>query len=156
MIEPRDRSSTRSPRERRGARARRAALAAVAALALLALQGCGAEGWEPDPGKRLGSGLNERIEFSVASTGPLAVGANTFHVRLTWLDSRKPVQRIKLRVYSTMLGMRHESVHDAVEIEPGLYEVANVPFSMTGTYDMQFRALAASLIDEAEFSFEVY
>ncbi|WP_437941571.1 FixH family protein [Sorangium sp. So ce341] len=153
MIEPRDRPSTTSPRARRGARAR---LAALAALALLALQGCGAEGWAPDPGRRLDAGMNGRIEFSVASTAPLAIGANTFHVRLTWLDSRNPVQRIKLRVYSMMLGMRHESVHDGVEIEPGVYEVADVPFSMAGTYDMQVRALAASLIDEAEFSFEVY
>ncbi|XXX81345.1 FixH family protein [Sorangium sp. So ce134] len=143
----------RSPRERRRGQAPRAALAA---LALLALQGCGSGDWEPDSGKRLDRGVNGRIEFAVESTAPLALGDNTFHVRLTWTDSRNPVQQIKLRVYAMMLRMRHDSVHDGVEVEPGLYEVADVPFSMTGTYDMQFRALAAALIDEAEFSFDVY
>lgn len=153
MIERRDRLSTKSSRERRWARARPAALAA---LALLALEACGSSDWEPDPGSRLDVGVNGRIEFAVESTEPLRVGLNTFHVRLTWTDSRNPVKRIKLRVYATMLSMGHQSVHDGAEIEPGLYEVANVPFSMGGVFDVQCRALAASLIDEAEFAFEVH
>lgn len=152
MIEPRDRLSTGSSRERRGARARRAALAA---LALLALQGCGSSDWEPDPGDRLGVGVNGRIEFAVQSTEPIKLGANTFNVRLTWTDSGNPVKRIKLRVYAMMLAMGHGAAYDGVEIEPGLYQVMNVPFSMEGAWDVQCRALAASLIDETGFTFEV-
>ncbi|WP_437971039.1 FixH family protein [Sorangium sp. So ce260] len=147
MIEPRDRLSTRSSRGRR---------AALAALALVALQGCGSPDWEPDSGDRLDVGVNGRIEFAVESTEPIKRGTNTFHVRLTWTDSRNPVQRIKLRVHAMMLTMGHGSTHDSVEIEPGLYEVANVPFGMGGLWDVQCRALAASLIDEAEFTFEVH
>ncbi|WP_437602968.1 FixH family protein [Sorangium sp. So ce590] len=152
MIEPRDRLLTRSSRERRGARARRAALAA---LAVLLLQGCGSSDREPDPGDRQDVGVNGRIEFAVQSTEPIKRGPNTFNVRLTWTDSGNPVKRIKLRVYARMLSMGHGSGHDGVEIEPGLYQVANVPLSMQGAWDVECRALAASLIDEAGFTFEV-
>ncbi|WP_437640206.1 FixH family protein [Sorangium sp. So ce854] len=138
---------------RRGAWARGAALAA---LALAALQGCGAPLAGEDSGSRMGVGRNGRIEFAVEPTQPIVWGRNTFHVRLTWTDSSNPVKRVKLRVHSRMLSMAHGgSSHDGKEIEPGLYEVSDVPFSMGGLWNVQFRALDASLIDEAEFEFEV-
>ncbi|MGK3994451.1 FixH family protein [Sorangium sp. So ce1024] len=143
-----------APRARRGAWARGAALAA---LALAALQGCGASHSGDDSGSRMGVGRNGRIEFEVEPTQPIVWGRNAFHVRLTWTDSGNPVKRVKLRVHSRMLSMAHGgSSHDGKEIEPGLYEVSDVPFSMGGLWNVQFRALDASLIDEAEFEFEVH
>ncbi|KYF65741.1 hypothetical protein BE11_22215 [Sorangium cellulosum] len=154
MTDHRDRSSTAVPSGRRAARARAAVLAA---LALLALDGCGAPPADEDSGSRMGIGRNGRVEFAVEPTAPLAQGRNTFHVRLTWADSGNPVKRIRLRVHAMMLGMAHgASTSEGEEIEPGLYEVPDVAFSMGGLWDVQLRALDASLIDEAEFEFEVH
>ncbi|WP_437916445.1 FixH family protein [Sorangium sp. So ce302] len=153
MIEPREQPSPKSPPRRRWARAR---AALIAALAVLSPAGCGSRDVEPDAGHRLDVGVNGRIEFAVESTEPIKRGFNTFHVRLTWTDSRSPAQRIKLRVYASMTGMGHGSAHDGTEIEPGLYEVADVPFGMGGLWDVQCRALTSSLIDEAAFEFDVH
>ncbi|WP_437737300.1 FixH family protein [Sorangium sp. So ce1335] len=152
MTERRDRPSAGAAR--RGAQTRRAALAA---LALVALQGCGAPPAGEDSGSRMGIGRNGRIEFAVEPTRPIEQGRNTFHVRLTWADSGNPVKRIRLRVHAMMLGMAHgASIHDGREIEPGLYEVTDVAFTMGGLWDVQVRAVDASLIDEAEFEYEVH
>ncbi|WP_437537257.1 FixH family protein [Sorangium sp. So ce726] len=153
MIEPREQPSLKSPPRRRGAGAR---AALIAALALLSPAGCGSRDVEPDDGHRLDVGMNGRIEFAVESTEPIKRGFNTFHVRLTWTDSRDPVQRIKLRVYASMTSMGHGSAHEGAEIEPGVYEVADVPFGMGGLWDVQCRVLTSSLIDEAAFEFDVH
>lgn len=153
MIEPREQPSLKSPARRRAASA---CAALIAALAVLSPVGCGSRDAEPDAGNRLDVGVNGRIEFAVESTEPIKRGFNTFHVRLTWTDSGNPVQRVKLRVYASMTSMGHGSVHEGKEIEPGLYEVADVPFGMGGLWDVQYRALASSLIDEAAFEFDVH
>ncbi|XXT23766.1 FixH family protein [Sorangium sp. So ce429] len=141
-----------------GSSAARARGAVLALLVLGLVQGCGAPHADPgeDSGSRAGVGQNGRVEFAVEPTEPIGRGKNTFHVRLTWTDSRNPVKRIRLRALAMMLGMAHgSSTHEGKEIEPGLYEVADVPFSMGGLWDVQFRALASSLIDEAAFEYEV-
>ncbi|WP_437759455.1 FixH family protein [Sorangium sp. So ce1389] len=155
MTEPHDRLPAGSSPSSTAARARGAALAL---LVLGLAQGCGAPhaGQGEDSGSREGVGRNGRVEFAVEPTEPIGRGKNTFHVRLTWTDSRNPVKRIRLRALAMMLGMAHgSSTHEGKEIEPGLYEVADVPFSMGGLWDVQFRALASSLIDEAAFEYEV-
>ncbi|WP_437626632.1 FixH family protein [Sorangium sp. So ce1151] len=155
MTESHDRLSAGSSPASTAARARGAVLAL---LVLGLVQGCGAPHADPgeDSGSRAGVGQNGRVEFAVEPTEPIGRGKNTFHVRLTWTDSRNPVKRIRLRALAMMLGMAHgSSTHEGKEIEPGLYEVADVPFSMGGLWDVQFRALASSLIDEAAFEYEV-
>ncbi|MGK3982474.1 FixH family protein [Sorangium sp. So ce136] len=138
-----------------------AARARGAVLALLVLglvQGCGAPHADQgeDSGSREGVGRNGRVEFAVEPTEPINRGKNTFHVRLTWTDSRNPVKRIRLRALAMMLGMAHgSSTHEGKEIEPGLYEVTDVPFSMGGLWDVQLRVLTSSLVDETTFEFEV-
>jgi hypothetical protein len=153
VIEPRERPSLKSSPGRRRALAR---AALIAALALLSQAGCGSRDVEPDSGHRLDVGVKGRIEFAVESMEPIKRGFNTFHVRLTWTDSGNPVKRIKLRLYASMTSMGHGSAHDGKEISPGLYEVADVPFGMGGLWDVQCRALASSLIDEAAFEFDVH
>jgi hypothetical protein len=55
-----------------------------------------------------------------------------------------------------MPSMGHEATSEpgVEEVEPGVYEVTDVVFSMSGTWQVRFRA-AAPVQDEAAFDYEV-
>ncbi|MGK4005371.1 FixH family protein [Sorangium sp. So ce1036] len=158
--ESQDRSSTSSPsRRRRGALGRVALLGALAlagpggaALGGAALGGCGgAEG----PEER--EGATGVIAFEVEPLRPLAEGENAFRVRLSWPGSNDPVEGIALRVSSLMPTMGHASPAEprVEEVEPGVYEVTNVVFSMPGLWEVRYRAVGADVSDEAAFQYEI-
>jgi hypothetical protein len=139
-------------------RGRRAScLRALALLALAALSGCGAEdaaGREND-GTVLGNlGI---LEFTVTPLSPPAAGPNAFHVRLIQQRLQAPLAGASLRVHAMMPSMGHEATADphVAEIEPGLYEVTDIVFSMAGTWEVRYRAERSSLQDEAAFRYEV-
>jgi YtkA-like len=56
-----------------------------------------------------------------------------------------------------MPSMGHEAtaVPEVKEIEPGLYEVSGVVFSMSGTWEVRYRAARSSIQDEAAFRYQV-
>ncbi|AUX42219.1 uncharacterized protein SOCE26_036460 [Sorangium cellulosum] len=149
------RAATRSApgrRRRRGRRGVWARLVLPAALALAALQGCAAPEAGGAPASRLG-----KITFVAEPLAPPAQGSNTFDVQLSWRESGEPVEGVALRASAMMPSMGHQPTDEprVEETGPGLYEVSGVVFSMPGLWEVRYRAVGSSLLDEAAFQYRV-
>lgn len=130
---------------------------AVAGAALAALAGCGAEAPGEGTDPRVVVGAEGAVEFMVTPLAPPAEGPNDFRLELRQRPSREPLAGAALAIRALMPSMGHEAAGapGVEEIEPGVYEVTDVVFSMSGTWQVRFRAEAAKVHDEAAFDYEV-
>ena len=129
---------------------------ALVGAVIAALSGCLAEGPGEGTDPRTVVGAEGAVEFTVTPLAPPAEGPNDFRLELRGLGTRAPIRGAALAVSAVMPSMGHEATSEPVveEVEPGVYEVTDVVFSMSGTWQVRFRA-AAPVQDEAAFDYEV-
>jgi hypothetical protein len=155
MIEESDRLTAGSlSRKRRG---HPGCLHALVVLTLAAALGCGAEDRPGDERETTVLGNFGALEFTATPLAPPVAGRNAFHLGLYRHSSQAPLDGASLKVHAMMPSMGHEATAEPHidEIEPGLYAVTNVVFSMAGTWEVRYRAERASLHDEAAFRYQV-
>ncbi len=129
---------------------------AAASALLPALAACG-DAVSPEDLHREALGVNERVVFEVLAESPPAAGSNHFRLHLREAGTDAPFAGAAVDVSLLMRTMGHglTTAPGIAEIGGGEYAIDDLVFSMSGLWEVRYRATRDGVTDEAGFIYDV-